>query len=364
MEYSQNGAPSEKSTCGVHGKYPPLAETTPEGMLSADGSDTETPSLTTAKLGRELSVTRLCLGSLTVSPMQAALPLERAAEVMAYAFDRGITFTDTAQYYENYHIIKRALQKCRAPEKVTVSTKTYAYTREQAAEAVEQARRELDRDVIDVFMLHEQESLETLRGHMEATEYLFECKSRGILRAVGVSMHHIAAVEGVITMAERGIPFDVIHPIFNRSGIGIADGSIAQMEKAVKRAHSMGIGTFAMKSLGGGHLYSSAEEAFDFVLEKDYIDSVAVGMQSEAEVDANISYFEKRVFPESAKRILDEKRRTLFIEDYCEGCGACVSRCTQRALELKNGHACVNMEKCVLCGYCSKVCPLFAIKVL
>ena len=178
-----------------------------------------------------LSVSRLCIGSLTVSPVQANLPPERAAEVLAYAFSRGICFTDTAQYYENYPLIRRALKLYGGD--VVISTKTYAYTREMAIEAVEQARRELDRDVIDIFMLHEQESYETLRGHREALEYLFECKSRGIIRAGGASMHHIAAVRGVIEMHRRGIPLDVIHPIFNRAGYGIADGDIGEMQAAV-----------------------------------------------------------------------------------------------------------------------------------
>ncbi len=339
----------------------------PEKIFSSKRDNEKAESgfaLSESTLGKDLKVTRLCLGSLTVSPMQTNLPPERAAEVMAYAFDRGINFTDTAQYYENYHLLAAALKKCKTPEKIVISTKTYAYSRELAVKAVEEARRALDRDVIDIFMLHEQESIDTLRGHMEALDYLFECKSRGIIRAVGASMHHIAAVRGVITLTQRGIPFDVIHPIFNKKGIGIADGETEEMEEAVKKAHSLGIGTFAMKSLGGGHLYASAKEAFDYVLSKDYIDSVAVGMQSEAEIDANISYFENRIFPDKAQKILDEKKRTLFIEEYCEGCGSCVKRCSQSALRLEEGKAKVNMEKCVLCGYCSKACPMFAIKVI
>lgn len=322
-------------------------------------------SLRKVKLGKTgLSVSKLCLGSLTVSPMQAALSVERAAEVIAYAFDRGINFTDTAQYYENYHLLRAGLKKCKSPEKVIISTKTYAYTKKLAEKAVEQARCELDRDVIDVFMLHEQESVDTLRGHMEALEYLFECKSRGIIKAVGASMHHIAAVKGVITLTKRGIPFDVIHPIFNEKGIGIADGNIGEMGSAVDEAHALGIGTFAMKALGGGHLYANAGKAFDFVLDKEYIDAVAVGMQSEEEIDANVSYFENRVFPEKAASLLEKKKRTLLIEDYCEGCGACAERCSQKAIRLTDGRASADMTRCVLCGYCSSVCPLFAIKVI
>lgn len=321
-------------------------------------------SLSKVVIAPGLEVTRLCIGSLTVSPMQAALPFERAADVLAYAFDRGITFTDTAQYYENYDIIKRALEKCRAPEKVVISSKTYAYTRELAEKAVEEARSSLDRDVIDIFMLHEQESYETLRGHMEALEYLFECKSRGIIRAVGASMHHIAAVRGVKTLADRGIKLDVIHPIYNMAGIGIADGTREEMAGAIGQVHSLGIGTFGMKSLAGGHLYASAAGAFDFVLDSGFIDAVAVGMQSEAEVDANIGYFADREFSARALEVLAKKERRLLIEDYCEGCATCVSRCAQNALRIENGRAVVDHDKCVLCAYCSKVCPVFAVKVI
>ncbi len=309
-----------------------------------------------------ITVSRLCIGSLTVSPVQANLPPERAAEVLAYAFSRGIRFTDTAQYYENYPLLRRALELYQG--EVVISTKTYAYTREMAAEAVEQARRELNRDVIDIFMLHEQESVHTLRGHREALDYLFECKARGIIRAVGVSMHHVAAVRGVIEFHKRGVPLDVIHPIFNRGGYGIADGTIEDMQAAAADAHALGIGVFAMKVLGGGHLFRDAAAAFDFALDQPYIDAVAVGMQSEAEIDANLAYFETRTFPPAAKDALDKKSRRLHIEDYCEGCGACVRRCAQGALTLFEGHASVMAEKCVLCGYCSRVCPLFAIKVL
>ena len=323
-------------------------------------------------------VSPLAFGSLTVSPLQAAPDTESAADIIAYAFERGVNFIDTAQYYNNYHIIRRAFEKYGRAGDVVLSTKTYAYDRATAEAAVEEARRETDRDVIDIFMLHEQESYETLRGHMEALEYLFECKSRGIVRAVGASMHHVAAVKGVITLAHRGIKLDVIHPIYNRSGIGIVDGSVSDMAEAVSDAHELGIGVFAMKALAGGHLTSSAAEAFDFVLDSPFIDAVAVGMQSISEVDANIEYFENRRFSQEHQRMLREKKRVLHVEEYCEGCGACVKRCPVHAMSLvetdepeKTGEfvrtythrAVCDSEKCVLCGYCSGVCPVFAVKV-
>ena len=39
--------------------------------------------------------------------------------------------------------------------------------------AFEEARRKLNRDKLDIFLLHEQESGLTIKGHWEAVEYLF-----------------------------------------------------------------------------------------------------------------------------------------------------------------------------------------------
>lgn len=342
-------------------------------------------------------ITRIALGSLTVSKMQAALPFDEAADVIAYAFDSGINMTDTAQYYENYDIIRAGLKKCRHPENVLVSTKTYAYSRSLAVEAVEEARRELDRDVIDIFMLHEQESYDTLRGHMEALEYLLECREKGIVRAVGASTHHVSLVRGIMKLRERdGITLDVCHPLYNKEGIGIADGDERDMAEAVSKLHGMGVGIYAMKALGGGHLSDSAEDALGYVLSRDYIDAVAIGMQSREEVDANINFLLSGSFSSEDKVKLSAKHRSLHVEDYCEGCGSCVRRCASGALTLvpaddadgngnsageaftdeflaesgiASGERVQKMRakpddtKCVRCGYCTKVCPVFALKI-
>lgn len=322
-----------------------------------------------AALGRSgITVTRMCFGSLTVGPLQAALSPDAGSDVIAYALSRGINFIDTAQYYHNYEYIRLAFLKSLKFDTV-LSTKTYAFDRKTAKAAVEEARTAVNRDYIDIFMLHEQESIHTLRGHAEALDFLFEMKQRGVIRAVGASMHCVAAVNGVCEIFPMR-PLDIIHPIYNKTGSGIPDGSITEMTLAVRRAKALGIGVFAMKSLAGGHLFTDAGAAFDFVLDavaddgQPLVDSVAVGMQSTEEVDADLGYFESRSFSPGAERFLASKKRRLHIEEYCEGCGLCVGRCGQGALSIKNNRAVCSNDLCVLCGYCSAVCPVFAIKVL
>lgn len=305
-----------------------------------------------------ISVSRMCFGTLTLGPLQANLPLDEGAEILAHAIRRGVNFCDTAQLYETYPYIERAMRLTKKYDLI-IATKTYAYTKKLAAEAVEQARKGLNRDYIDIFMLHEQESAHTLEGHREALEYLLECKQKGIISAVGASMHHVAAVYGA---AQKDL--DVIHPLLNVQGIGIVDGTREEMEAAVKLAHSQGIGVYGMKALGGGNLFKRASECLEYALSLDFMDCVAIGMQSVDEVDANIRFFEDGAFPKETQEILAAKQRRLHIDAWCEGCGKCAGKCAQNAIAVRDGIAVCEHDKCVLCGYCGAVCPAWAIKVV
>ncbi len=305
-----------------------------------------------------LMVSQICFGSLTVGPLQADLSPEKGGEALAEAIRLGVNFTDTAELYGTYPHIKAAMKQTGKYDLV-ISSKTYAYTKELAEKAVEQARRELDRDYIDIFMLHEQESEHTFRGHREALDYLYECKAKGIIKAVGASMHRIAAVK-----AATEIGLDVIHPLINLTGMGIFDGTRQDMELAVKNAREKGIGVFSMKALAGGNLHKSASDCFDYIKSLHYIDSVAIGMQDVDEVRANIRYFESNRFTCKDIITLEGKKRSLHIDYWCTGCGKCVERCRQKALVIRNNKAECIKDRCILCSYCASACPEWAIKVV
>lgn len=303
-------------------------------------------------------VSRLCFGALTVGPLQANLSPIEGGRVIHYALEHGVNFIDTAQLYGTYDHIREGIKGYE--DKVFIVSKSYAVDFEEMKQAVEEARQKLQRDVIDVFMLHEQESGLTLKGHRRALDYLVWAKSQGLIRAIGISTHATKAVHAAALLPE----IDVIHPLINLSGIGILDGTREEMEEATEFAYSLGKGLYAMKALGGGTLIPRAKEAFNYILEKPHFSAVAVGMRRLSEVDLNLQLFSSKIPKEDEWQKVAREPRKIHIDFWCVGCGACEKRCGQGAIKVIDGKAVVDHNKCICCGYCASVCSEFAIKVV
>ena len=310
-------------------------------------------------LGRtEINVSRLCFGSLTVGPLQAKMPLREGADVMRSAFAAGVNFIDTAELYDNYDYIREALPGYK--NKIVISSKSYAYTYSGMRDSVHKACQALGRDYIDIFMLHEQTSRLTLKGHSEALEFLVDAKREGLVRAIGVSTHTVDVVRAAALIDE----IDVIHPLLNMRGIGICDGTALEMLAAIELAAYTGKGIYAMKALGGGHLSSVSDDAFQWILAQSNINAVAVGMQSPEEVAVNCAVFSGSIVDKVLQDKVSAQKRRLLVEDWCIGCGMCAEKCPMGAIIVDNGKAVSFPEKCVLCGYCGAYCPEFCIKII
>ncbi len=304
----------------------------------------------------DINVSKLCFGTLTLSPLKKQISLNEGVRLLNYAYEIGINFFDTAQLYENYQFLKPLLQN--HPEAV-ICTKSYAYDVRGAQESLDASLRAIGRDYVDIMLMHEQESEHTIRGHYDALEYYIKQKAAGKIRAVGLSTHLVSGVTGANMYNE----IEIIHPMINKDGFGILDGSAQDMEKALAVSCSLGKGIFGMKPLGGGHLIKDIEKALIYVRDKECLHSVAVGMQNENEIKYNaaiFNYMDKSEMPEMP----DTRAKSLYIHDWCEACGKCVERCRSHALSIRDGTACVDNNRCVLCSYCASVCPHFCIKIL
>jgi len=306
-----------------------------------------------------ISVTEMCFGVLPIGPLQANISVEKGAKLIRTALERGINFIDTAEAYKTYPHIRKALEGYN--DEVIIATKSSAETYKKMEQSIKDALESLGRTYIDIFHLHAARVTSSVFEEREgALRCLKDYKTKGVIRAIGISTHAVGAVRRAAEIKE----IDIIFPIINKLGMGILGGSVDDMVKAISEAHNAGKGLYAMKALAGGHLIDQLEESFNFVRNIEGISSVAVGMVNPEELELNLKIFnDEKITQELLTQKIKPSKR-LFILSFCKGCGTCVKVCPNNALSLENGKAVVDPKLCILCGYCNPVCPEFAIRLI
>lgn len=76
--------------------------------------------------------------------------------------------------------------------------------------------------------------------------------------------------------------------------------------------------------------------------------------------------------PLDAEKIVRPKAEIHILKDQCKGCGFCIQFCPKKVLEeseeinARGVHPpkIVDESKCILCSFCTSVCPDFAIFVV
>lgn len=305
-----------------------------------------------------LIVSEIGFGVLTVGNTQLDLPVEKGAEILRYALERGINFLDTAQYYETYPYIREALKG--TDFNPVIASKCLDYTYADMEYAIHEALRELDRDVIEIFLMHEVRQGSDLEDRAGAWECLKDYKAKGIVKAIGLSTHHVDVAEKVAEMDD----LDVLFPLINYAGLGIrkgdGPGTPEEMAAAIKKAADNGKGVFAMKAFGGGNLTGTYQKALNYVRDLPGVDSMMIGFGKKKEIDDIFDYAEGRMAPDFQPDVSFKKIH--IDQGDCEGCGACIERCPNKAIYFNsNGLADINYDICLTCGYCAPKCPVRAI---
>ncbi|GAB1475339.1 aldo/keto reductase [Bacillota bacterium] len=313
-------------------------------------------------LGRTgIKVSEIGFGVLTVGCTQLNLSVSEGAALIRYALERGLDFLDTAQYYRTYPYIREAL-KGNSCEPVIASKCLYGSYKEMR-EAIEEARMEMDRDVVDIFLLHEVRSENDWKSRAGAFECLMDYKAKGIIRATGISTHHVDVAQLAAAIPE----IDTLFPLINFKSLGVrhgeGPGTKEDMEAAIKASEKAGKGIFAMKVLGGGVLTGDYLKAIEYARNLSGVASIMMGFGYSHEIDTIIDLVEGALSPDYKPDI--SKKRIFIDQGDCEGCMACVNRCPNHAIFMnETGQANVRYDICLTCGYCAPVCPVRAIIML
>lgn len=326
----------------------------------------------------EINISRAGFGVLALGRTHRALSDQEGADLLLYGLERGITFFDTAAYYDEYPMIRtfieKACDKGYSREDITICTKSLASDHDEMREAVDEALACLGLEYVDLFLMHEVRSgqLKERRGAWEA---LKEAKVSGKVRAIGISTHHVdsaweaAELEGC----------DCVMGLLNIEGMGIRRGEAGgpggalpgywiedragardEMEEALQTLSDRGIVVITMKALGGGNLAADYREALDYAFTRPFTDCVLLGMSTEEEVDALDNYL-KGLLPDSYAAEIASKILKVNHDD-CVGCGSCMKACASSAIFFADdGLAEIDRDKCIDCGYCAYACPVRAI---
>lgn len=306
-----------------------------------------------------LRIAPLVYGTLPLGPLQTGMPAADGASLIRHALECGVNMVDTAEMYGTYTHIRQALEGFSGD--VVIATKTHAATADDARSHVLRALRELGRDRLDIVHIHAPRLADPFTDRAEVLEELLRMRDDGRIAHVGVSSHYVAAFHRAAAHPE----IQVVHPLINRAGMGILDGTAADMAEAIAACSRAGKGVYAMKALAGGNLISEARQSIRFVLGLPGVDALALGMLSRQEIEANLELCDTDAADDAAWEELEKRRRKFMImEKFCKGCGACVEACTADALAMEGGVARVDQDRCILCGYCAAACPEFLIRVV
>ncbi len=242
------------------------------------------------KLGKTgLTVSRVAMGTGSIGgnhqSNQTRLGLETFVKMARHAYDRGISFYDTADSYGSYSFVREVFKEVPR-EKVTLLGKMWTTNDPAKAEPVDKAldrfRMEAGSDYFDIMLLHCMTNGNWQEEKKRYIDYFSEAKQKGIIKAVGVSCHNFDALK----VAADDPWVDVILSRINPFQAHM-DGTPAEVNAILERARNNGKGIIGMKIFGNGDkiLESEREESITFALKKTSIHCMTLGLESIAQMD-------------------------------------------------------------------------------
>jgi aryl-alcohol dehydrogenase-like predicted oxidoreductase len=253
---------------------------------------TATDVVTLGKSG--VQVTRLAFGTGSNNGhVQSALGQQQFSKLVAYAYERGIRFFETAESYTTPAMLGEALKPYPRESYVLMNKVT---TDEGVDPHVrfDEMRRISRTEYFDIMLLHWQHTDSWVAETARWQDGILEAQQKKTIRSRGASVHGLPALRqmpgnkwlevAMIRMNHKGTRMD--GPVPDDDNLGIVPEVVAH----VKQVKSDGMGVVSMKLCGDGTFtqHSDRQAAMRFAFKNAGVDCVTVGFKSPQEVDEAI----------------------------------------------------------------------------
>ncbi|HWE84393.1 MAG TPA: aldo/keto reductase [Terracidiphilus sp.] len=242
-----------------------------------------------------IQCTRLAFGTGTDSgQVQARLGQKTFSDLVAYAYDRGIRFFETAESYTTPAMLGEAL-KPFPRDSYVLMTKVTTDPGADPHKRFEDMLRTSQTDYFDIMLLHWQHTgdwVETTKPWQDGVDH-FQAKKAILSR--GASVHGLPALRqmpgnpwlqvAMIRMNHKGTRMD--------GPTGEDNNNPQCVPEVVDHVHQVkkdGMGVISMKLCGNGTFtqHTDRVQAMRFAFQTAHVDAVTVGFKSRQEIDEAI----------------------------------------------------------------------------
>ncbi len=306
-----------------------------------------------------LKVSELGFGGIPILRLET----NEAVRILRHAYDKGITFYDTANAYKDSED-KMGIAFEGMRDKVVIATKTLKRDAAGAAEHLANSLRMLRTDYIDLYQLHQvaqEQDWETITGPGGAMEVVVKAQREGKIRYIGVTSHSVSMA---IKLVKTGLFTSVQFP-FN-----FIETEATELHAV---ARSLNLGILGMKPFAGG-VIDNAGLAFKYL--RQHPDVLAIpGYDSVEAVDSVVALYDRPNAVEDADRKQWDEYRAQLGKKFCRRCEYCqpcpqgvmitpamaypviAHRMSTKISVPWSQKAMESTRECIDCGLCVTRCP-------